>query len=202
MSFRFDLSPDEEDRLAGELAEALERMVDTSGCLDMVPLWLRATQRIRGEFLRRRDEPTPALSPGLRQLGKSSRSKYGALAAWRHAVLWLSVHRDIDQAAAAGMVDVYFTPYDRNAPPYSWSGASSRAPGIRQYRGPAELDELARQGCWATIVALRERAARAGLHRSVEAEARQAFIKVAVRTTLRDVLRIEELWKDADGEAW
>lgn len=194
------LSDAEEAALVEELAEALERAVDASGCPDMLPLYLRATERERGEWLRGdlvRGQ-VPEVSPALRALGKASWTKYGCLAAWRHAVLWRRLVEALEGDFRAGVQALYFTPYPDNAPPYAWTRRSSDAPLVGAFHGPNDLDEMAREGCWRTVQALREQAAPARWAKDGWAgAARQAFVKAAIkRRTLREVLRLEAHWED------
>lgn len=194
------LSDEEEGQLVGELAAALEEVVETSGCLDMLPLYLQATSRLRHEFLA--EDPwgrtAPPLTPRLAAMVKGSRSKYGALAAWRHAVLWRRTRERIDPDFRTAMDTLYFTPYAQNAPPYAWSRRSSEAPGADRFTSPNELDRFAREGCWEVVLKLREECGPgAG---NLRDEAQRAFVRAGVRKSLRDVLRLEEQWEDGtDG---
>ncbi|MCK6502768.1 hypothetical protein L6R53_05115 [Myxococcota bacterium] len=193
---RARLTDAEEAELVDELARALEAVVDTSGCRDMLSLYLLATQQPRREFLA--DDPwgrsAPPLSPRLAGMVKGSRSKYGALAAWRHAVLWREVRDRVDPHFCEAMDVLYFGPYAENAPPYAWTRRSSEAPGADRFSGPNELDRFAREGCWSTVQVLREVARSGG--GSVRDEARRAFVRAGVKRSLRDVLRLEEQWED------
>lgn len=190
------LTDAEEQKLVDDLASALEQVIDTSGCLDMHWLYLLATQRPRHEFLS--EDPwgrsSPPLTPRLAAMVKGSRSKYGALAAWRHAVLWRSVRERIDPDFRSAVDALYFTPYEENAPPYAWSKASSGAPNAGKFPSPNELDRFAKEGCWATVLLLRELA---GSHAdSVLDEATAAFTRMGIKKSLKDVLRLEEQWED------
>ena len=190
----------EEGELVDELAAALEEVVDTSGCVDMLSLYLLATQQPRREFLA--DDPwgrgAPPLSSRLAGMVKGSRSKYGALAAWRHGVLWREAQERVDPDFRAAMDTVYFTPYAENAPPYAWTKRSSDAPGAGRFSSPNELDRFAREGCWATVQVLREESRPGGS--TLRDEAHRAFIRAGIKRSLRDVLRLEEQWEDeVDG---
>lgn len=194
------LSEAEEGQLVQELAAALEEVVETTGCLDMLPLYLMATLRPRREFLA--DDPwgraAPPLTPRLAGMVKGSRSKYGALAAWRHGVLWRGAREHIDPEFRAAMDTLYFTPYAENAPPYAWTRRSSEAPGADRFPSPNELDRFAREGCWEAVQALRVECLPGG--GTLRDEAQRAFVRAGVKKSLRDVLRLEEQWEDgADG---
>lgn len=195
------LTEAEEQLLVDELVDALHDVIDSSGCLDMAPLYWIATLQERREFLRHvdPDDAVPSVSPRLRRLGKSSRTKYACLSVWRHAVLWRRVGERVDPDFRRAMDALYFTPYKENRPPYAWSRKSSEAPGVETFDGPNELDRLAREGCWLTIIALRREVADWN-DGSIAGVARKAFVRAGVRRrTLRDQLRLEEQWEDDNG---
>jgi hypothetical protein len=141
------MTEEEEERLLDELLDVLDLVTSTSGCADMVPLWLEATKRPRAVHFRPASSPTLAVPPHIRAWGRSMRSKYAALAAWRHAVLAERILEAIGSAAAAAVQAMYFTPVEANEPPYSWSKASSRHPMAREWPSANVFDDQARRGC-------------------------------------------------------
>ncbi len=122
------------------------------------------------------------------------RSKYAALAAWRHAVLAERILEAVGPAAAAAVEAMYFTPVEANEPPYSWSKASSRHPMARDWPSANVFDDQARRGCRDSVALLRERVERALPGASCAAEARAAILSTGARDgTLAEVLRYAEL---------
>ncbi|MFT5685540.1 MAG: hypothetical protein ACI8RZ_006494, partial [Myxococcota bacterium] len=151
------LTDEQAKALTDELAEALETMIDTS-CADMGPLWLEATRRARNGLGSAR-VPNLGFAPSAKYLalGKSSRSKYRGLAAWRHAVLWQGVLGEIeDEDFREALRTVYFTPFPTNKPPYAWSSKASAAPGVGQFESPTTLKHQAKEGCFQTVQVLRD----------------------------------------------
>ena len=140
------LTDEQAATLIDELAEALEEMI-TSTCLDMAPLWLDATREQRayldGHAVRELDF---APSERYRQLSKGARCKYRQLAAWRHAVIWLSVADEIDPTFRDAMLAMYFTPFPDNEPPYAWSSRASGAPGVERFGNASTLKDLGEGG--------------------------------------------------------
>jgi len=197
----FHLTPEEDDVLREELSEALEQVLDSSGCSAMLALWVIATRNPRKMLPPRTEQPPlPPISEKIRQMGKSSRSKYASLAAWRHAICWQKPTASVETRTKA-LRDIYFTPFVENKPPYSWSRASSKAPASSDYVSPSELDLLAALGCWDSIQALRKRFRHLQGQRTVDGEIRAAFVKIGFRPTLKDVLRLESIWEDWDEDA-
>lgn len=180
----------DESSLADELAEALEQMVDTT-CLDMLPLYVQATKPAAKRHL----ESTSALghvSPRVLKMSRSSRTKYGVLAAFRHAVIWTGVLDDVDPDFGRAVRDLYFTPYPRNRAPYAWTARSSECPAAGRWQeGPNHLDRMAKEGCWAAICLLRGIVAEGG---DAMQQARADFVACALKKTAKDVLRLEEQW--------
>lgn len=184
------LSDAEEIQLTNELLDALDEVEATSGCLDMIPLWFLATREPRAEFLKS-DGVIQNVPPHIKGWRPPKRSKYTALAAWRHAVLWQRLLDGLVQKYRNAVQDLYFTPFPENQPPYSWSRASSRAPGAGRYSSPSVLDDRARRGCAQLLEQLTARAEPPD-GASLLDEARAAFIARGARKTLRDVLRIKK----------
>jgi hypothetical protein len=180
------------EELVDELADALELLLDTSGCADMGPLWWQATRDARDQWMRPSTPANLALSPRLRAMSKSSRSKYRVLAAWRFGVLLEQVQPSVD-AQAKAVSAIYFTPYDRNEPPYSWSSRVGSSPAA--FSTPSELKELSADGCWDLVCQLRSRVLE--LHEELERVTwrRAEIIEAGLRRTLRDVLKLEDRWE-------
>lgn len=185
------------DPLVDELAEALEGLLESSGCPDMAPLWWHSTREARAEWL-----PAPAsepllLSPRLRAMGKSSRSKYRVLAAWRFDVILERLAPE-DERQATAVRAIYFTPYDRNAPPYAWSSRVGSSPG--GFGTPTRLKMLTTAGCWDLVRQLRSRVEdlREQLDRATFCRAE--IIEAGLRDTLKDVLKLETRWESWNSE--
>lgn len=131
-------------------------------------------------------------SPALLRLGKSSHSKYRGLAAWRHAALWQRALGAVEDAEfLAALRCVYFTPC-ADAPPFSWSRAAGRAPGVDRFSGPAELKRWAAEGAYCVLKALRELGSGLRRGRTWDEEVRAMLLRPAIRRTLEDVLKLEE----------
>lgn len=193
-SDRPQMTLEEEDALLDELLDVLDRVVETSGCQDMRPLWLVATQRLRAERLRQVPGHVQSVPERIRAWGKSVRSKYAALAAWRHAVLQTGILGAIHADQRRAVEVLYFTPFDRNDAPYSWSQASSRAPGASAYSSPSVLDVRARAGCAASVKLLAVRASEMTVNADNAGDAKAAFVAIGARDgTLKDVLRYESV---------
>jgi hypothetical protein len=188
------LSEHQESQLIDELAQALEEMVDKS-CPSMASLWQQGTWRARtrlGSTLPVLDfVPTRAIM----QLGKSAQTKYVSLACWRHAVLWRSVLERVDEDYRRAVETMYFTPFPPDAPPYAWSRKAAAAPGIGDFESPTDLKNWAKEGCWASIEALR-----AECRRLIEddgsllAEMVKELLAPAIRKSVKDVLKLEDQW--------
>lgn len=179
--------------IASELAYALDEMVDVT-CQDMAPLWLDATHRERA-FLDDRVHGALGFEPSARYRGlsKGAKSKYRGLAAWRHAVVWRGVIDRIEDPAFRGaMVSIYFSPYPKNEPPYSWSSSAADAPGAARAGGPRELKKLAKEGCFVALMDLRR--VRAELQEGQDEESRHLseLLKAATRKSLVDELKLED----------
>ncbi len=193
------LDPALEEQLVDELAEALEEMVRRS-CPSMAPLWHRSTHRARsrlGGAL-----PDLGFEPSRRvlQLGGPAQTKYASLACWRHAVLWRSVLRWIEDADFQAAVEaVYFTPYPADEPPFAWSRGASRAPDVSRFPSASTLKEWAKEGSWLAVSRLRHETDELR-HQdgSLFAEIVAELLSPAVRRTVRDVLKLEEHWTEAE----
>lgn len=188
------LTEAEEERLLDELLDVLDQVLETSGCRDMAPLWLIATQRVRAEWITSTDERIERVPERILALGKSTRSKYAALAAWRHAVLSAAVLDSLERRPREAVEAMYFQPYDRNEAPYSWSAASSRCPSAESWPSPSALDALARRGCAESVRRLAELAEDLPQGADLATEVRAAFLRTGARDgTLKDVLRYESV---------
>jgi hypothetical protein len=187
------LEAEEEQCLVAELEDALGQVVRASGCADMLGLWLFAVSRPRAEFLRAEGVVT-GVPEHIAAWKRPMRTKYAALAHWRHVVLWRGVlDRIANLRHRTAVRDMYFTPAPENAPPFSWSKASSRSPAARRYRGPNAFDIAAKAGCRNTLDTIERITATEANGTTVEHEARAAFIDLRPRLgSLRDVLRIED----------
>lgn len=188
-----EIAEDDRVRLIGELAEALDAMVDQS-CAEMAPLWLAATRTERAQL---QGEVRLDLgfmpSPRYIALGKGSRSKYRALAAWRHAVLWREAERAVEDADfRAAMRAVYFAPFPSNEPPYAWSSSAAGAPGVRADHSAKTLKAWAKEGCAATLKALRREHKRLAAQTDILSEVEAGLLKVATLDTVEHVLKLED----------
>ena len=183
------LSAAEEEALVDELLDALDASIESSGCPDMAPLWFIATTRPRREFLRS-EGVVQGVPEHLKHWRPPKRSKYAALVAWRHVVLWRGLLDWLETKYRKAVRDIYFSPFEDNVPPYSWSKASSKAPNASLYSSPSTLDLRASSGCRLLFEEL-QRLAEPAMGASLDEEARAAFAAPAARRTLRDVLRIE-----------
>lgn len=194
------LSEAERDSLVDELATALDEMVRKS-CAEMAPLWIRATRQARtGLGDAQVTELGFAPSQRYLALSKGARSRYAQLAAWRHAVLWQAILRDLDDPDHAEAVQtVYFTPYPHDAPPYAWSQRVSDAPGIERFPSPSTLKNWSKEGCWRSVALLRALRRRLLDDGSWGAELRADLLKAGCRDSLRDVLKLDDF--DENWEA-
>lgn len=190
---RYHLTLEEEDALLDELLDVLDKVVEVTGCRDMVPLWLIATREPRARNIRSADGPLLVVPPHIRAWAKSQRSKYAALAAWRHTVLAERILDFLDPGPARAVTAMYFTTTD-NEPPYSWSKASSRHPKAGEWPSASLFDRRAQQGCRDTVRAIHNRLEAQRQGASAAVEARVDILETGARDgTLRDLLRYEEL---------
>jgi hypothetical protein len=182
------MSEDEEDQLVDALAAALDTMVDAS-CPDMAPLWFKATRaarRLLRSSIPRCEAPLPER---LLAASKAMRSKYGALAAWRHAALWQGCLEELDAGDRETLVAIYFTACE-NRPPYAWSRSAARCPALPAGANPSWVKE--RAVCAAEDVLNQLKARAVEQDGSVRGELVQRLLKVATRDTLDDVLKITD----------
>jgi hypothetical protein len=186
----YEMTEDEENRVLDELLDVLDEVVKTSGCRDMVPLWLLATRAARASHFRSSDAPAFHVPSHILAWLKPMRSKYAALAGWRHAVLMERILDALDPKVAPAVTAMYFTACPENAPPYSWSRASARHPDANSWPSPSVFDTKARRGCRDSVGILLDRSE--GIRQGANAvqEARADIIEAGARDgTLRDVLR-------------
>ncbi|MDD9936666.1 MAG: hypothetical protein OXT09_23845 [Myxococcales bacterium] len=167
--------------LIDELAVALERMVDAT-CPSMRAHWLMATRR------QRRDLPDAmtqhaSIPPGLARFKKARRSKYEALATFRHAVVWRLPPAQWDPQTPAGQE--YFSPC-RDSPPFTTGGADARSTlgSRRRAQVSAQLLTLIER---VRLAAREQDRARSGNDLHVAG----ALALEATRKTLRDVLKLD-----------
>lgn len=187
------LSEAEQEQLLEELAQALEDLRDRC-CAEMVPLWLSSSLAARkhigeGTFSQLDFEP----SKEFFGLSKGAKSRYRALAAWRHAVLWqrtLEALEDPDFRAATEAM--YFEPYPANAPPYAWSQSAAKAPRVGRFDSPTTLKHWAKEGCQATLAEL-SRQIKVLQVGNWPSELRSLLLKPSVRSSVREVLKLEDL---------
>lgn len=189
MTFR--LSEAQDADLVSELAAALEQAVDSS-CPETAALWLAATRRSRSELMR--TTLTLGFSPSAKflALGRASRSKYRSLAVWRHAMLWKGVLPKLKGGQEKRALEaVYFTPFPENAPPYAWSSAASKAPGVRDFDGPRQLKRLAKLGAESSVRALCSYLEKLDKSDAL-GELTYKLIRPGVSTSACDVLKLEK----------
>jgi hypothetical protein len=185
------MSPAQESALVDALADALEQLLDRS-CMEMVPLWFHATRRARELLPSMQPRSEFESSPHLLAASKSTISKYGALAAWRHAVLWQRSRDALDADDRAVIDAIYFTPCP-NRPPFAWSQSAAACPALPPGANPSWVKERARDVAEVLLNALRAQAERCD--GSVRGEVEQKLLGVATRSTLDEVLKITEIMK-------
>ena len=197
-------------KLNDALSAALEEMIEAT-CLDMLPLWLEATQRLRKKYF---DKAIPEVPDHLKQgFSDSTRSKYKALAKWRHGVFWqdLLVEEFRDSPKEGSLLHgelrryaedmptlraIYFSPCE-NEPPYSYSQKKSAASGIDI--GIDSEDAIIRRcvrAAWITIKLIELR------WREEEGGPKSDFLKAAVPKTLNDVLKLSDFAKKTGSEKY
>jgi hypothetical protein len=183
-----------EDMLIDDLNRVLDEVRDRSGCDDMLPLWFIATSKVRSEYLWREPGRIVNVPQKIRAWLPPKRSKYSALAAWRHAVLFTRVLERMDDEPRRAVEGMYFVPAPENEPPYSWSAASSRAPDAGSWSTPNAFDVAAKRGCSVTVDLLGGEVDVRRADPSADSQARAAFIEAGTRDgSLRDVLRYATL---------
>jgi hypothetical protein len=169
--------------LVEALAAALELMVDAT-CPTMRALWLSATERERRRLREKQAEPPACSLPApYAQWKKSKRSKYEALATFRHAVVWRLPPTAWAPESPAGRV--YFTPCT-DEPPFRAGGADGRSD-----EGLADLEEV-RSQLVELIRLVRSSGAGDQQWTLVEEGVAEALTRRATRSTLRDVLKLDE----------
>lgn len=184
-----DASADRDD-LYGRLMVALGDMVEMT-CPSMRPLWLHLSQSARAAIVGKPEE-MPSL-PAHLLTRPPARSKYEALAGWRHAVVWQGILESGEGAASpshAAMRRIYFQPCP-NVPPFSYSSAAGALPDLGPKEVPSCVKDRAKRGCWRAVEAL------FALFREAEAlgdDDIAAFIRLGFRGSLKDVLKLEGHW--------
>jgi hypothetical protein len=178
--------------LIEELALALEQMADAT-CPSMRSFWLTSTLRERRDFPGAMTQRI-FVPPGLARFKKAKRSKYEALATFRHAVVWRLPRCEWSPASAAGRE--YFVPC-RDEPPFAAGGADARSA-----HGKKRRDAVSRH-LIVLIKAVRLAARKQDRERSGnDLHVADALAAKAVRKTLRDVLRLDDLkWSSAFHDA-
>lgn len=178
--------------LQDELALVLQRMADET-CNSMVPLWLQGTLRIRRKHFGPQSEGVLSFEPSkeLLALGKSCRSKYQALACWRHAVLWRNILEKVEPEFARATKAVYFTRFPPDQKPFSWSKKVSDAPDAGGWPSPSTLKNHAKEGCWHSVAELRKEVWAAGEGRAID-EVKRKFLEAGSAKTLRHQLKLDE----------
>jgi hypothetical protein len=185
--------PDEQgEAILGQVLDALDKMVQLS-CIDMLPLWLRASLRVRQDLLKR---PLKAPEYPGHLAGRShrgSQTKYKALAGWRHVVVWreaLSRLEDLGCPDALNALKmVYFQPYPRNKPPYSFSRKTSAAPGFPVGQDVETVRAFAERGIIETLkILLKDRESLQGNGDGRELD----VLELGLKKSLVDVLKLEE----------
>ncbi|TXD34252.1 hypothetical protein FRC98_18835 [Lujinxingia vulgaris] len=200
----------EDIQLRDELADALREMVDLT-CPSMLPLWLEATKRLRGNYF---DAATPELPAYLkRAMSDSSRSKYKALAKWRHCVVWQSLLVDDPEVSVEEdnllqrelgayaetrptLQAIYFSPCD-DTPPYSFSQKKSDAPTIDM---AVDSEDLIIRRCvraaWTTVKIIEAR------WKEAEGGPVSAFLESSAKKALKDVLKFTEFSKKPGNDKY
>ena len=176
--------------LENELIDAFERLSDST-CADMAPLWLAATRSAREGLLEQATWTEPPTDRYLR-MAPASKSKYRALAAWRHAVMWREAHRlaNLDQPDREVVDAIYFTPAPNSAP-YSWSRSAADCPALPRGANPSWVKERASEVAGELLGALIQEHGRFhGLPNNWDQTAAR-ILAVATRPTLDDVLKLE-----------
>jgi hypothetical protein len=188
------LTPEQAAALVDRLSENLERMMNLS-CAEMGPLWLAATRQQRKPLGQAESMALP-FEPSKRffALSKGVRSKYRALATWRHCCLMQDAIEQLEDAEfRSAMVAVYFTPYPADTPPYAWSSRASAAPAVAEFPSPTSLKHQAKEGCHETVLLLMGAEAELRSSGSWHDEVRAGLVGTGCRKTVRDVLKLEDL---------
>ena len=180
--------------LESEIMDALSDMV-ASSCPSMRAVWLRHSRNARklvfgsdGASAGLLDERYPAALLGYT---KGSRSKYGALAGWRHCVVWRDVAtqllRHVSPEAIDALERVYFSSYELDAPPFCYSRNVSDI--VRRGETRSGLKGLAQEGAKASVEALRLEYDRSG---GLGEDDALEFLALGLKKSLVDVLKIED----------
>lgn len=184
-----------QDTWLDAVMDALDAMVART-CPSMRTLWLAATLKRRRHWLGDDVTTLPAsvVPPGWRNLSKSSRSKYGALAVWRHAVVWKLLHF-LERTGAPRyeeLQSIWFSPYPDDLPPFAWSQRLTQAPSTG--RATDLRRRLAADACCQTILELRSLVERRDFDaRGSMPDMREDDLLVdATRETLLDVLKLQD----------
>ncbi len=179
----------EEEALLDELADALQEVVESS-CAEMAPLWLAGTRLARRDLTRTVPDLGIELSEACRRLSRGTQNRYRALACWRHALVWKGVLAEVDPDFAQATRALYFSPYPEGTPPYAWSQRVSDAPNAAEFPSAQTLKDWAKEGCWSSVEALRQRC-REHPEKTVRDEVELRLLKVSCRDTLSDVLKLD-----------
>lgn len=170
--------------LLDELLDALTRMVVLT-CPSMRPLWLGATVRQRRAAFAGVPQQRAELPDAFASWAKAKRSKYQALALFRHTVVWRVDEARWNEQTRAGRG--YFTPC-ADEPPFTNTAefADGRSAGGALER-EALRDELAE-----IITRIRELLRRVDFPDDLKRERLETeLLERATRTTLRDVLKLD-----------
>jgi hypothetical protein len=173
--------------------DALNTMVQRT-CPLMRSIWFAATERQRRHWLGNHVYELPAdvrAPKNWNDMAKSSRTKYGQLAVWRHAVVWrlpnLLVKTDPEFQE---MTAIWFSAYPKDTPPFAWSAKPTEAPNTD--RAVAARRELAAQGCMCSLKSLKMLMNT----RPADGEAvdwrEEDLLGSATRPSLRDVLKLDD----------
>lgn len=180
-----------EDLLLDSVMDALADMVDLT-CADMLPLWLRASRSVRASLCKTRTMEVPPYPLRLQAVQRPTKSKYMALAGWRHCVVWLRLLEEPCLFDAPQDLEcmrlTYFQPCV-NEQPYSYSQRTSVTPDMPRGLTVSEVRTSARGACMSSISALREEYQRQQNRRDQE---RMDFVLLGLKDSLRDVLKLPD----------
>lgn len=171
------------NKLIEDLTVALERMVDVT-CASMRALWLGATVRERRDLLGAERNHAPiAVPPGFAKWKKARRSKYEALAMFRHAVVWRAAPTAWSSESVAGRV--YFTPCPDAVPFFHAQQVDGHSAA-----GKVQLDRV-RTELAVLIRAVRDRRAHDPSWTNNELLVADSLVERSTRRTLRDTFKME-----------
>lgn len=200
-----------DEDLLNDLADALEEMTNKT-CADMRVLWLEGTKKLRQKYL---PAPNAEVPDHLKKRSPSFRSKYQALARWRHGVVWQKLlespdklPQDVKDAEEYAeflenqdlLQAIYFEPC-ANEPPYSYSQKKSASPRFKEVPfAESRVLSGSIRGAWASLKILEK------LHSEAEGGPEADFLKASISSkSLDDILKFDSYRRsrrNADKYSW